>query len=187
MYANHTLKQYILDITSCHHIGCLGWNSLLYKTFVPNTRVTIMQRFNSIASELILSGLVIFVEILTYFERYGHLLGDTGIITQPAVWATGIRHTRNRHLTAICYPPVCKGCFDFLNPIVAFHFNSYTSHVVKIWRMSVAYTRRHSPPKLLSGHFGMPSSRGTGADDQRCPLNKRKPPPFTSKVEIGHD
>ena len=49
--------------------------------------------------------------ILTSFERYGHLLGDTGIITQLAVWATGTRHTRNRHPAAICYPPICKECF----------------------------------------------------------------------------
>ena len=50
-------------------------------------------------------------QVQSYFWRYWHLLRDTSIITQLAVWATGIRHTRNRRPVAICYPLVCKERF----------------------------------------------------------------------------
>ena len=95
-------------MTSCHRIRCLSWNPLLcIKPSVTTIFFAIGQRLKFLMQYF----LKLYNQVQSYFWRYWHLLRDTGIITQLAVWATGIRHTRNRHPVAICYPLVCKERF----------------------------------------------------------------------------
>ena len=95
-------------MTSCHRIRCLSWNPLLcIKPSVTTIFFAIVQRLKFLMQYF----LKWYNQVQSYFWRYWHLLRDTGIITQLAVWATGIRHTRNRHPVAICYPLVCKERF----------------------------------------------------------------------------
>ena len=95
-------------MTSCHRIRCLSWNPLLcIKPSVTTIFFAIVQRLKFLMQYF----LKWYNQVQSYFWRYWHLLRDTGIITQLVVWATGIRHTRNRHPVAICYPLVCKERF----------------------------------------------------------------------------
>ena len=78
-------------------------------------------------------------------------------------WATSIMANSRWRETGI--PPrfitflFAKNTSFLSNRIVAIHSNSYTSDVVQIWRMPVAYRRINSSSKFLTGkrvrHFGM--------------------------------
>ena len=89
---------------------------------------------------------------------------STGIMTKSRWWETGIPP----RFTTL---PFAKNASLLSNQIASIHSNSYASHVVQIWRMSVAYMRRNSPSKLLTGRrvriLGCPNLKIPASDDQR--------------------
>ena len=104
--------------------------------------------------------------------RYGHLLGDTGINTQLAVWATGIRYTRNWHPASICYPPICKESLRISQIRLSLSSPTETYVTSKYGECLLPIQGEIIPRSCLPGNtsaiLGCPNLEIPASDDQRC-------------------